>query len=366
MIEGLPISRILDLSIPADQRYLREAASSHPELLSLIEEYVDEYLSLFPQLDWRRVYSGGMLSIPTTRKHSISFDLLQMLRLAKSLKKLTPYSGYEKLVSGFRNPTQINSTYFEAVVGSWCVDRDVSVSIEFSPEVTVKGKCKRPDFLWHTRLGNLYCECKRNNLLESKLNARVEKLLSWLSMIYEEYGPWDASLRLDVRFERGSTNRIRDRFRTVVAQASAALKDGTHAGQTFREDDVSAVLRCRNEPVPQERESIQASIAKVGPVAQNLAEATHLNLRMSLAKYRQESVGRLLRDARTQLPPDSPSAVFVELGGYEAAQQKLQRLVGRPAYASTPWVSLWVHGEISSAIWQNGQQFDDRLLLTRP
>ena len=364
MIENLQISRVLDLSLAADQQELCEAAKNHPELLSLIEEYLDEYLGLFTESEWHEIYSGGFLSIRVNPKHSTSFDLLQVLRLTKTLKKLRAYKGYDNLLLGFRNPTQIQSTYFEAVVAGWCVDRKVSLSIEFSPKVTLNKGYKYPEFLWHTELGDLFCECKRGNLNESKFHQRVRRLQSYLSEVYERYKPWDVSLRLDVRCESGTTNKIQERFKSVVAKASLALKEDTYQGRTFTEGNVSAILRRRDEPYPQERETIVTSMGEAGAIAKNLVEITYLTMTMSLAKYRQDAVAHLLRDARTQLPPDSKSAVFIDLGG-AAAQQRLLTLLGQPNYENTPWVSIWSHGEFVSAIWRNNQPFDNSLLLER-
>jgi len=363
MIENLHIDHVLDLSTPEDRQRLCEVAKDHPELLSLIEEYLDEYLRFFSEPDWRKIYSGGMLPVQASKKHLVGFDLMQVLKLTRALRKLTGYSGFDTLMAGFRNPAQIESTYFEAVVAGWCAGRAVSLSMDFSPEVVVKGKSKYPEFLWHTELGSVYCECKKGNFLESRFHRNLAKLQLYLREIYEQYRPWDTSLRLDVRFERGTTNKIYSRFKSVVAQASAALKAGTYKNQIFRKDDVSAALRRRDEPIPQESEIIHASMAEVGPVAQSLPEATYLSLTMSLAKYRQETVARLLQDARTQLPTGSVSLVFIELGGASAAaQQKLQTRLGGPAYKNTPWVSIWGQGEIAFAVWRNEQPFDDKLL----
>jgi hypothetical protein len=363
MIEGLQINRVLDLSLPSDQQELREAARNHPELLYLIEEYLAEYLSLFTEPDWHKIYSGGLLAVRVNPKHSTGINFLQGLRLTKTLKKLSVYKGYSNLLAGFRNPTQIESTYFESTVACWCVERKTSLSIEFSPKVTVKGGYKYPEFLWHTELGDLFCECKRGNFLEGKLHQRISRLQSYLNEVYERYKPWDSSLRLDVRCESGTTNKIQSRFKSVVAQASAALKGGTYQGKIFTEGNVSAVLQRRDEPFPQEREAMIVSMGEVGPVAKNLVEITYLTLTMSLAKYRQDAVARLLRDARTQLPPDATSAVFIELGGAGAAQQRLLSLLGEPNYENTPWVSIWSQGELAAAVWRNNQPFDDRILL---
>lgn len=365
MIEGFQIDRVLNLSLLKDQQRLREAVKDHFELSSLVDEYLDEYVQLFPEPSWQKIYSGGLLAVQVKSKQSIGFDLIQVLKLTKTPVQLRAHKGYERLVAGFKNASQISSTYFEAVVAGWCANRAVSKSIEFSPEVVVKGKYKHPEFLWSTELGNIYCECKRGDFLESKFHRMIGRLQFALGEIYDEFKPWDPLLRLDVRFESGTTNKIGARFKNVVRQASAALRTGTYIGQVFMDDDVSAILRRRDEGLPPESESLRAGLAEVGQISKRLDEATYLSLTMSLMKYRQAAAARLLHDARTPLPPDSVGAVCIELGGVGAAQQKLMSLIGQPSYKNTPWVSLWVNNEFGCALWRNDQPFDDGVLLEK-
>ena len=35
---------------------------------------------------------------------------------------------------------------------------------------------KRPEFLWSTELGDIYCECKQENSADNKVNKRAMKL----------------------------------------------------------------------------------------------------------------------------------------------------------------------------------------------
>lgn len=115
MIEDLKIDRVLDLGSAEDRRRLRAAAAQIPELSALIGQYLDDYLRLFPEPDWHKVYSGGLISVRTIPNRSAGFDIMSVLELTKSLKRLSGCQGYEKLVAGFVNPPQIESTYFEAV-----------------------------------------------------------------------------------------------------------------------------------------------------------------------------------------------------------------------------------------------------------
>lgn len=365
MIEDLKIDCVLDLRSPEDRRQLRDACLQVPGLSALIDEHLDDYVRFFQDPSWLTVYSGGSISVRTAPKHSAGFDIRRVLELTRLLKHLSGYQGYEKLVAGFDNPPQIESTYFEVLVATWCSERAVASSLEFSPEVTVKGGRKHPDFLWRTELGDTYCECKRGNIIESKFQQRVENLRAYMSEIYERHQPWDPSLRLDVKFDKGPLPQIQAGISSVVAQAAAALRAGNYEGLTFIEGSVTGALRPKGNLAPQGRETVTTGMAQVGPVAKSLPEVIYFTLNMSLAKYRQDAAARLLREAKTQLPATHPGAVFIELGGATTAQQKLLSLLGEPAYDNIPWVSIWAGGELLSAVWRNGQPFNDRLPRAR-
>ena len=120
-------------------------------------------------------------------KSSFGFRIMDMLKITKVLRTLRPCKGFEQLLKGFANPTQILASYFEVVVAGWCVSRAVSQSLEFFPEVLVKGRRKRPEFLWKTELGELYCECKRAETLENSFLDRLSRLRKLLEATYEEF-----------------------------------------------------------------------------------------------------------------------------------------------------------------------------------
>jgi hypothetical protein len=359
-LTGLP--RTLDLSRSADVDELRTAASGDADLLKLLQDQLQSYLALCPNDAWQRVYSGGIIPIPTGEKKTTGYHLKDLLRLAESLRRLEAYHGYARLIEGFRNPPQVQSTVFEVTVAHWCATRSVSRGLEFSPAVTAGGRRKYPEFRWHTEFGSVYCECKMAHFLESACNRRLDQLTADADRVHQGFGPWDPSLRLDLHVDKGSTNGIKDRFRSVVSQAWTALRSGSWQGEVFREKEVSAVLRARSVVLPHEHDVIRAYAGLVGPVATPVFDAAHISLTMSLAKYRRDAAAHLLREARSQLPSDSSGAVFLELGGYLSAQAKVASLIDQPTYVRTPWVSIWVHGELAAVTWRNSQPFDNRLL----
>jgi len=164
MIENLTIPRVLNLSDTADRCLLKEAAERSPALLALINRYLDDYLRLFPEAHFQKIYSGGIIGVTSKSNATAGSDILRMLQLTERLVALEKYQGFPCLLNGFRNPTQFESTRFEVAVASWCDSRRVTVSLAFSPTVSRKGRQKTPELLWETTLGDLYCECKREHL----------------------------------------------------------------------------------------------------------------------------------------------------------------------------------------------------------
>jgi hypothetical protein len=362
--ERLEISRILDLSRSADRQLLRDSAASAPSLLALIDSYLDEYLSLFQEPAWRTIYAGGMVSIPTYPKHSQGFDLRYLLTIIAFLQRLKQYDGFEKLIAGLYNPTQVTATLFEVEVATWCAERAIAVSLIFSPPVSVRGRFKYPDFLWETQLGRLYCECKQGDSHEGKFGSRLRRLSGALDAAYKSHEPWDSSFRLDVSLTAPATNGVERRIANVVACAFAALHVGQFCGLKFEDGEVSAVLRCREEPLSDEPDTIRTGYMTVGTEPTEVAvKNAYFTLTMSVAKHRERATAGLLHEARRQLPLDQPGTVFIRLNGVNAAQKKLLELLAHPAYERTPWVAVWA-SEIK-AVWRIGQPFDDRLLLPR-
>lgn len=163
---SIHIPRILNLDLPEDVRTLRHAAVDVVGLLPMVDEHLDRYREWFPEAHWKTIYSGGMISIPVSRRHGSSYELLQMLNITATMESLSNCPGFQELISGFRNPTQIAATMFEVSVAEWCQARAVTQALEFAPHVTVRNHSKRPDILWDTTLGRLYCECKSSHFFQ--------------------------------------------------------------------------------------------------------------------------------------------------------------------------------------------------------
>lgn len=363
MITDLQISRVLDLSCSDDQKELLKALAHLPEIRTLVEDHLDAYLGLFPEDDWHLIHSGGLIGIPTHEKGSVMLDLREALLLASALEELRLYPGYQRFLSQFRNPSQVKATIFETRVAKWCKDRDTFAGLQFAPEVFVGRDVKRPDFLWRTQLGDLYCECKSGRFFETNLRQKIKSTFAILKQLYEESAPWDPMFRLEISLASTRTNKIQDQFTGAVQEAQREDRRGAQDGWHLHLSNVQARFMRREAPFKQDSETIVMGLAQVDPTPRSVVEASYLSLAMPVGGFWHRWIKRMLVEARRQLPPDSQGAIFIEFNAEKTVRAKLQGLVSQLSYARTPWVSLWQQGEFRFAIWRDGQPFDARLLL---
>ena len=213
----------MNLSDPEERRQLIELMRDNPPLHELLTDNLEDYVRLFKEPDFLTLYQGGLLSIQGPNNVQFGLHFESLLGITDLLTRLEQYAGFQSLIEGFRNPTQIIATLFEVPGAAWCASRKLNQSLEFSPKVPVGGSIKRPEFLWHTTLGDLYCECKQENSVDNKATKRVQKLFEVMGKAYDVNGPWDESFRLDLIVghpARDGTNQIIEQLVREAAKHS--------------------------------------------------------------------------------------------------------------------------------------------------
>jgi hypothetical protein len=359
----LQLPRTIDLSIEEDARLLRGGSSEIPALAELIQNELLDYLRLFPEEHWRKIYPNGWLDVKAKNRAHTVMDIEWMLRITRSLKKLSGYKGFEKLLAGFRNPAQVLATVFELEVAEWCAGRAVTLSLEFGPEVLVKGRRKYPEFLWKTSLGDLYVECKRGEEIDNDFARRLENYREFVEKEHKRHAPWHESFRLDIVIAGARLNGTQWRLRDVISRAS--IQQSGDAGTQIQVGEICATFRSRVEAPPMLPGMASAGCIVVGTQPTKLDfENAMFTISMSIEAHRARAAGQLLREARTQLPTDHLSAVFIQIGSIEVCQKKVAALLQQRAYANTPWVAIWGSGGMR-AVWHMNQPFDNRLLMAR-
>ena len=113
----------MNLSNREERRQLIERARDNPPIYTLLVNHLQDYVRLFKWPDFHTVYQGGMLSIQGPNKGQFAFRFESLLEITGLLTLLEQFPGFQSLMEGFRNPTQISATLFEVQVAAWCATK---------------------------------------------------------------------------------------------------------------------------------------------------------------------------------------------------------------------------------------------------
>ena len=351
------VGRALSLDNSEDARILRHVVSAIPDLAVAVQDNLEDYLRLFPEHYWRTLYDGPVVAVPVGPQQLVAYELAYLLQVVGWYKSLLSWEKATDIIGQLRNPPQIPSTFFEIETAAWCSARASTRSMEFFPEVSRNGRVTRPDYMWRTTAGDIYCECKRSSDFEDRFRRRLNSISTFLDRAVTPVIP--DGLRLDFAVER--TSGAEDSLQRLLHNVERQGEPGSH----FVDGHVSVTVATRGSAAPPNdamsyRTStvpVSTSFVRAGPEG-----ATH-TLQVRATGYWQTVTTRLIRDARTQLPNDECGAVMVSLpsvAAAEAAKQKAEALIAQPAYVNTPWIALWAQGG-ATAVWRNNQPFDGRL-----
>ncbi len=351
----------MNLSDPEERRQLVELMRGNPPIHTLLTNHLEDYVRLFKWPDFHNLYQGGLLSIQGPNNVQFGFHFESLLEITGLLTRLERFPGFPALIEGFRNPTQVKATIFEVQVAAWCESRKVCRSIEFSPEVQIGDGIKRPEFLWQTTLGDIYCECKQENSIDSHAHRRMKTLFDVIGKAYEENAPKDKTTRLDVIIQHPAPNGTEKIIWRLVRDAALRHEAGTWGGEIVDQvvtvrmatesDDMPDIIGCMQ---------YQNKVLEGGPEPA-LSTKARYTLTMSVMEHRLRQLAKLVRDARTQLPPNKSGAIFIDIGGSQVFVDKLNELIAQPEYANIAWVSLWEGGQALKAVIRHGQPCDARL-----
>jgi hypothetical protein len=291
----IQLPRTINLSSEEDVSLLRTTTSAVQGTSDLVREHLSDYLQLFPEDHWRKVYPDGLMVVKGRNGPHIGLSLEAMLRITRSLKKLSGYKGIEKLVGGFRNPTQVLATCFEVDVAEWCAGRALTSFLEFAPEIVVRGKKKYPEFLWGTMLGNLYVECKRAQEFENDFTRRLGRFRTIAEEEHRRQGTWSESLRLDIVIDGPARKGTEHRLRNVIAQAFVARQSASSGQFSIEDHEIRAWLRSRQEQPPTISGTAKSGCIVVGTQPTKVeAQNSILTITISVEAHRARAAGNLL------------------------------------------------------------------------
>lgn len=348
----MELGRRLDLSLAADRRHLLDALRADGGTVADPAATLDAYLNYFPA-DWRTVHGGGLVAAGSSAVH-----ISDLFNAASTLQKVSDSHGFDRLVRGFANPTEIASTLFVTAVVGWCVARQVHRGIAFEPEIIARGgRVKRPDFRWFTDLGEPYCECKQAQFVGSRVATRASRLGEYAARSVESAG-LGGTERIDLWVKESLRNGWEGRVDQLIAEAIAAypLRPELCAGE------IQGVIRRRADPLPERSGSVTIFQVQVGTTSTLLdVSNAAVSASLSVRNARRKGLQHLLREARSQLPPDEGGVVFIDLRGASSFEHEVRSIIERPTAAPIAWVGLFDLGRPALAAWRDGQPLDARL-----
>ena len=349
----MSLNRTYSLSLEEDVIELKRFAQNIPEYSSAFDNYFDTFLQIFTEEHWRTVYDGLTIVIDIGDKQMIGYEFPYLLDIARKYQLLEKYDVDKKLIQGLRNPPQIASTLFEIETAAFCVTRTISQSMEFSPEVTRNGKIKRPDFLWKTSLGDIYCECKQAGIFGNKFKSRMGTINDYLEKRLKTF-EIPKELRLDFEIER--TGYAENSINHILNELKIPLE-----GQQCEHGHVKLHVRSRSQELEPTAVSVKTSnIATSAGMTKASEQSAPSTVTVHSTRFWNTVCSKLISDARTQVPVDRPSAIFLGLSTErvgKAVFPKVTELILQPSFGNTPCIVICAQGGMS-LIARNGQPFD--------
>ncbi|XXT18455.1 hypothetical protein WME94_50325 [Sorangium sp. So ce429] len=304
----------LNLETPGDVAELKRILNADAEHAHL-GVYLDDYLRFFTTPEWMDIRSGGLVPAPAGAP---AYSIDELLDITRRLLLLEGYSGFTFLIAGLKNPIQVASTVFEIDAAAWCATRCAHRALQFSPPVQRNGSTKRPDFLWTTDRGELWCECKQGRLFGSSDMKRLTRLFDVVNGLVSEQAV-GGDKRLEVRLPSYVVNGVERRIQ-------AAITGALMSGGASVIDEVRAEVCERARPLVKGKDDAGQMTMTVGTTPTRVASVNaYIALVMDFSQARGRLARALIRDAKKQLPVDAASAIFLGGLGTGSAALALQQ-----------------------------------------
>jgi hypothetical protein len=84
----------------------------------------------------------------------------------------------------------------------------------------------RPDFLWQTTLGDLYCECKQLNMWQRTETQRASTLMSRAAEVMGDPQLWPKDVRMEILIHGNFKGESETRLNEIVHQQASEVLRG--------------------------------------------------------------------------------------------------------------------------------------------
>lgn len=288
-----------------------------------ISRGLDGLVAALGPTEWMTWQFGGF-RLPTGVNGSQLLGAGEAARLGLDLEALAGQENVDRLLAGFRNPTQFDDSVFEAKMARWCLDRDAVSGVRFAPRYLVKGHLKSPDFELETPVGTMVCECKRLHVFETDLTKRLSRIGKAFDTAMKQQ-----SVPEDVRIECEVVGRLPSDL-SAIASIACSVAMSRPIGEFL---DSGPFRMARSEvgksPVLRNEKHLWHAAVRIGDTPTGITdEFTYLRLsspRMERALTR--ASGRLMNSAHRQLPEHLPGVIFVDAPLTFARPAALERLM---------------------------------------
>lgn len=260
--------------------------------------------------DWL-VYQWGFFRPFNAGSMNLILGLKDVIVLGIQLRRLSKFSNFEMLMSGFFNSPQFEDTLFEVKVAYFFASLAAIKDLRFSPEYKIRGRIKRPEFEVDTEYGRLCVECKRPHFFVQKAMQSLHRIAALFKAVMVGR-QWPSELRLEVEIVgplRGS----------VPEFASITLAEGIKTGPRLEPLVVGpfrsyVVRRTDSFRLPSAPWHTDTMVLDKEDVAAKLLNPEFTSLRVadySLDSKFEKSARIRVKEALKQLPVTAKCMIFI-------------------------------------------------------
>jgi hypothetical protein len=344
----LTFSRDLNLLIDTDiPVFFHEAAEAGRPLPvqspGELRELVQFGKSIFP--DSAFSISAGLTAVQIHAKHSIGYDLLGIILPAVHfLYTLRGNARFiEKVGSNLANLPQFNDTLFELR----CLEHFTrnGFDFEYEPTIIMGNKEKHPDLLLAKDGLRLFVECKQVRTGQGKGELQFANQCNYAQSRFPEslsQELFDRKLRLDVNFRSVPTERHLDELGREISALCEDSQDLVELPIRQIGDSIEYALVAQStqghfpmRAMRVGRVLLRSNVARrIWNPDTDSPEGELLFTSTDLARRRRDTIVRLIREARGQLPVGESGLVILGNANLKIARPEIEKRIQGTQYGN--------------------------------
>ena len=272
---------------------------NHEQLYSKLKIFTD----LGVNRDFFNINDNGSITIHSSDSAE-NFSIETIFRVASQLINLKSFDNFASFSEGFNNPSQFSATIFEVDCANFALNNLKIKDICFEPEVSVNGGIKRPDFaVIFFDNSSIICECKSLYSINRAKRSKALKLMQTLENKLQEI--LNSNFRVEISFKWLPTHWNRNYTDQLFGAVSTLIKKeftAQHINLNIDNKHTTWIKLNRiNEPI------FFKNTLNVG----NKPKGNNPTLVVGEVPNITKDIKDTIRDARTQIPEESNSVIFL-------------------------------------------------------